>query len=1050
MPVPKLLVTAALFAANMAINMTRKIEGPRLDDLKVTSGDYGGPLPMVWALRRLPGQIIWAEELREEKVDSKSKGGKQSGYKYYGTFAVAICGHEIEAVRRIWADTHLVYDLSKAGPVTIFNFGQTGNSLQDYITIYLGTETQQPDPRIQATVEAEHGEGSCPAYRGTAYVVFKDVPLEKFGNRIPQIECEIVGQAGDAFPTSAITLPTATSYPVFSPDYAIISTSDRDGYSLIDTAARVAMVSSDFTIPPRETFQGHAFLRNGTLTYADIGNDQITQEPDGQGTAGLSMSGLALGTADSAVSASGDEIVMYRTAWATSGTYIGEGYVEDFHNGHLFRDTDGDVWLVARNAPSGPTTVKFRRLTGGTFDLVVPLAGGAAVYAFHYSDADNDHFVLAFNNTLYRIGRFTGDILGSRAPDYADGLWLQAFKAISPGSGRFFIGFEEISSVDLSQIEARDKRDWVGGSEDNSRTIYDPINHALIDGWNTGTIRWHFLDRISAGDVTLGQICSDVAEWCGVQSYGFADLDQPVDGWSATRGQASNILEPLLDIFDSEIAPHDFTITGKKRAGVATGTTLLTEKFAGKPRYAVKLKQAAELPRAVVIDFADTEAEQQPNSARAARPLASTDAKSERKFDLTTYATDPDDAIQKANRYFRRIWNEREELTLSLTAQELALEPTDVRNIELDGETASYRCIRTVIKADDTIETEWRRDFASLALLDGATGAGFDGRRDNEIPVPLLSRGFVLDIPLIEDSDNTGNPVVYPFAAPYVEGTWPGAVIYQAVDGEYTETLAEISPSQQMSWGSVSTAMPYANPNLWDRGTALSVTMNTGVLAGISEATANADPSRNLAAIGREGRWEIVQFTTATLTGENTYTVSGFKRGRRGTEWAAELHEAGDYFILLNREPAEMGLSEVGTDVSFKAITVGRTEAGSFPYDIEPYTGASLKPYAPVHLEAVKDGSGDWVFNWVRRTRIGGAWTSGTTIPLSENSEEYEVDILDGESVVRTITVTSPSATYTAAQQTSDGGDVPEGSLEYRVYQISDDVNRGFPAYGTA
>jgi hypothetical protein len=91
-------------------------------------------------------------------------------------------------------------------------------------------------------------------------------------------------------------------------------------------------------------------------------------------------------------------------------------------------------------------------------------------------------------------------------------------------------------------------------------------------------------------------------------------------------------------------------------------------------------------------------------------------------------------------------------------------------------------------------------------------------------------------------------------------------------------------------------------------------------------------------------------------------------------------------------------------------------------------------------------GSGDWGFTWTRRSRVGGAWTSGTSVPLGEASEAYELDILNGlGAVVRTISVTSPTATYSAADQTSDFGS-PQTSLDVVLYQISATVDRGFPA----
>lgn len=235
---------------------------------------------------------------------------------------------------------------------------------------------------------------------------------------------------------------------------------------------------------------------------------------------------------------------------------------------------------------------------------------------------------------------------------------------------------------------------------------------------------------------------------------------------------------------------------------------------------------------------------------------------------------------------------------------------------------------------------------------------------------------------------------------------------------------------------------------MWDRGSVVTVVLQNGALTGCTEAQIDANPSLNQALFGDE----IVNFTTATLVAALTYEISGLKRGRRGTEWACSAHASSEVFLLLDTvADVAMGLSEVGTNLSFKAITSSRSTG--FPVNIEPFSGASLKPYAPCHLEAVKGGSGDWVMTWARRTRVGGAWTSGTSIPLSEDSEEYEVEILDGGgTVLHTYTgLTSPTVTYSSADQTTyAGGSVAVGDLHFRVYQISAQVNRGFAASADA
>jgi hypothetical protein len=112
-------VKVALTAAQMALTAMQHTKGPRLDSRKVTLADYGTPIPRFWGIRRLEGcPIFWAEDLREKKVTSKTKGGKYSEYKYFGTWGVIIADHEIDNVARIWMDKHLVYDMTGSGPIS--------------------------------------------------------------------------------------------------------------------------------------------------------------------------------------------------------------------------------------------------------------------------------------------------------------------------------------------------------------------------------------------------------------------------------------------------------------------------------------------------------------------------------------------------------------------------------------------------------------------------------------------------------------------------------------------------------------------------------------------------------------------------------------------------------------------------------------------------------------------------------------------------------------------------------------------------------------------
>src|SRR5205085_2260015 len=85
-------------------------QGPRLGDLSVQTSSYGTQIPKIFGTMRVAGTVIWATDLREERT--KSGGGKgqpkTTSYSYSASFAVALSGRPLRAVRRIWADGNLL------------------------------------------------------------------------------------------------------------------------------------------------------------------------------------------------------------------------------------------------------------------------------------------------------------------------------------------------------------------------------------------------------------------------------------------------------------------------------------------------------------------------------------------------------------------------------------------------------------------------------------------------------------------------------------------------------------------------------------------------------------------------------------------------------------------------------------------------------------------------------------------------------------------------------------------------------------------------------
>ena len=71
--------------------------------------------------------------------------------------------------------------------------------------------------------------------------------------------------------------------------------------------------------------------------------------------------------------------------------------------------------------------------------------------------------------------------------------------------------------------------------------------------------------------------------------------------------------------------------------------------------------------------------------------------------------------------------------------------------------------------------------------------------------------------------------------------------------------------------------------------------------------------------------------------------------------------------------------------------------------------------------------------------RSRGRQLGAVEVPLAEESEAYEVEILDGMTVKRVLSPPRTSAIYTAAQQTADWGALlaPGDTLDIRISQLS-------------
>lgn len=218
-------------------------EGPRLEDLKVTTSSYGMPVPRHFGTMRAAGSIIWATDLVEGSDETGGGKGQPSTkvYSYSSSFAVALASRPIAAVGRIWADGNLLR--GAAGDLKV----------SGTFRLYTGEGDQQPDPLLAAA------EGSyCPAFRGLAYCVFEDLQLADYGNRIPALTFEVVADNGEV---TLQELVSNSAQPVSAqrllPDLQGYSDAGGPLSSTLDAVGSVYPLACDASADNLTLFDGH-------------------------------------------------------------------------------------------------------------------------------------------------------------------------------------------------------------------------------------------------------------------------------------------------------------------------------------------------------------------------------------------------------------------------------------------------------------------------------------------------------------------------------------------------------------------------------------------------------------------------------------------------------------------------------------------------------------------------------------------------------------------------------------------------------------------------
>ena len=1008
-----------------------KIEGPRINDLNVQTATYGAQIPVIKGTVATFGNIFWVEnnQIKETKK-TESQGGKGGGgqetttYSYSATFALGVCLGPVDGIRRIWCSGKLIFDAGSNNLSAIMASNISGivqgmlTSIAKHanptgaggggITFYNGSADQQPDPRMQAAL----GVANTPAYRGLAYLVFEDFQLADFGNTLmgAQFKIEVVDTASIDQYAIRTRVPSGL-FPNFDTEYGDYGFSTSGPYN--------------------------PSIENGVFRF-DKERTRYNVNLEGV----LLSRGTASGVAPGSVGDTGERFYVGTTSGGHAVYYNNTGPQA---SGYL---------VVGGNATFSGKFASTYELQGACVgadgNLYVQTYDGSGSVLTKYDGLDLSVIWTHNCNLYYDLGTlgypFIPGTSASMAVNEGSLLWWMSIAGQEVTFAVYDIGYDGTLTI-------RHEFTSEGGSGWDGHTIC-----AAASGMMCAITHNHGGFYVfDATPVVVNEMVplSEIVESLCLQSnlltssdLNVTALTQDVRGYRISATAAIRAaLEPLQACWPFDAIQDGYKIKFIPRGGSSVATVSSDDLGAAAPgdkeviRLSVAREMDTQLPRRIESTFIDYNREYDTGAGPGAERL-NTDAVNIRQIELPVVLT-VDEAAGIEQTLLYLAWTERQDISFTLPPTYCALQPGDVITVNSTDSSYLVRLTRIQYLPDGRLECAAKYNHAPIYTPSAVGQEGAVTGQTLAFAGPTMLA--LLDVPCMATVQNQPGLLA---ATTGVYGGWPGATLLRSDDsGQSWQSL--------QGFGTPGAAIGYctgsigAGPtHIVDTASRLNVRLLSGSLASVTELQMFA--GNNHFAYGLDGRWEIVAAMTVTAESDGTFTLQNMMRGRFGTEQHMTAHANSDMLVLLDTTQ----LRFIGLDVGalnitrqWRAVTRGAI-LDSAPDVSFAYSGVNLECLSPIDATAsMLLSSNDWTITWVRRSRLPVEAFSGVATPIGESSESYEVDIHADDTmttVVRTITgLSSPSATYTNAQQVADFGST-QFEINFSIYQVSSMLGRGY------
>lgn len=716
--------------------------------------------------------------------------------------------------------------------------------------------------------------------------------------------------------------------------------------------------------------------------------------------------------------------VLHRGSWLYPALPVGGGIAFGGHSPCAIDPVTGIAYLVLHISP-GVTGIISMDFASGISELVWSTSFSYTAFSGGVNDegegilwdaTDSTLLVITNQGALLKLSSVDGSILASTGEGVVnDGLaamMSRAYDCLVPTTGVIALpdgaqNLKFIRTSDLTVMSTVALSNWLPAilSHEISWMAYDALTNALFvvapaSSYGAFSMRI-FLDRQQVAEEDLQTVIEDIWSRTGADPS-FLDASAMagtmVKGYPITQqSTGKGLLGPLQAAFFFDLVETDNVLKAVPRGQPVTTIIpeddlgLLSDNYEANPT----IIQEHDLPIFININYYDKarDYQQGKQTYRRSKRVRKTRNKTEINLPLTMTA---DDAAVIAAKCLQTAWAERNQWEFKLWRMSyLTMDPTDVVQFTYNGALYQSRVGKTSVGANKVIEvtavSEDPKQYVSTTI--GADGLFNSGTISTVTPSAL----FILDIPFLSDGD--ANPTsttgyYWSMASAIGSSRWPGGLLYDSSDNN---TFAPVNTDNSaVTFGYVGTATPPpASLFVWDRTTVINVSVQNGASLTSASELAVLNGANTFYLGSGSGFGEVAAFASATLQSDGSYNLSTLLRGLRGTEGKCRKHVANEVFVLLDvaQQRQVQPTTVIGATQYFRGITLGQplTSSASVPTVL---VANDLKPYAPAQFNGVKSGS-DISMTWERRTRLGGAWLDGTgTVPLSEETENYELDIM--------------------------------------------------------